>query len=115
MEIISQKGGIIMPAVESVRKSSRAMKAKVAERYVEFTYYAPKAKKVYLAGKFNGWNTSSLPMKKGGDGNWFVKVMLPPGKHEYKYFVDNAWSENVSGVDMMPNAFGTANCVMDVK
>lgn len=105
-----------MPGLENVRKSgSQAMKAKVVERYVEFSYYAPKAKKVCLAGKFNAWNTKSLPMKKDNDGTWRVKVMLPPGLHEYKYFVDNAWSESVPGAEMTQNAFGTSNCVMNVK
>lgn len=32
---------------------------------VEFTYHAPDAKRVCMAGKFNDWNTKSLPMKKG--------------------------------------------------
>jgi 1,4-alpha-glucan branching enzyme len=105
-----------MPGLESVRKSgSQAMKTKALERYVEFSYSAPNAKKVCLAGKFNAWNTKSLPMKKDNDGTWKVKVMLPPGRHEYKFFVDNAWSENVPGAEMMQNAFGTGNCVMNVK
>jgi 1,4-alpha-glucan branching enzyme len=105
-----------MPGLENVRKlGSSIMKSKAAERNVEFTYHAPNAKKVCLAGKFNAWNTKSMPMQKGSDGTWRVKVMLPPGQHEYKYFVDNAWSENVPGAEMMHNAFGTSNCVMNVK
>ncbi len=105
-----------MPSLESVKKSvSSGMKSKAREQYVEFTYFAPNAKKVCLAGTFNAWNTKALPMQKGNDGTWKVKVMLPPGKHEYKYFVDNAWSERVPGAEMMPNAFGTSNCVMAVK
>ena len=105
-----------MPAVESVRKVTESvLKSKAVERYVEFTCYAPNAKKVCLAGKFNALNTKSLPMKKGSDGNWRIKVLLSPGKHEYKYFVDNAWNESIAGAEMMPNAFGTSNYVMEVK
>ncbi len=105
-----------MPAVESVKKFKESiMKSKSAEQSVEFAYHAPNAKKVCLAGKFNAWNTKSLPMKKGNDGTWRIKIMLAPGKHEYKYFVDDAWSENVPGAEMMTNAFGTHNYVMSVK
>lgn len=105
-----------MPAVESVRKSGTpVMKSKAVEQFVEFAYYAPKAKKVCLAGKFNAWNTASLPMKKGNDGMWRIKILLAPGTHEYKYFADNAWCEKVPGAGTMPNPFGTCNYVMDVK
>jgi len=105
-----------MPALESVRKSgANVMKSKPAQQDVEFTYYAPNAKKACLAGKFNSWNTKSLPMKKDNNGTWRVKVKLPPGKHEYKYFVDNAWCETVPGAEMIQNAFGSSDYVMDVK
>jgi 1,4-alpha-glucan branching enzyme len=35
---------------------------------VEFGLYAPEAKKDYIAGKFNDWNTRQYPMKKGKMG-----------------------------------------------
>lgn len=107
-----------MAMVEAVKKMKEsgipsAMQGK--EQVVEFTYNAPMAKKVCLAGKFNSWNTSSLPMKKGKDGIWRISIKLQPGRHEYKYFVDNAWAQNEPCSDKVPNAFGTYNCVMGVR
>eukprot|EP00768_Dysnectes_brevis_P003686 gnl/Dysnectes_brevis/2624_a3170_1509.p1 GENE.gnl/Dysnectes_brevis/2624_a3170_1509~~gnl/Dysnectes_brevis/2624_a3170_1509.p1 ORF type:complete len:265 (-),score=57.69 gnl/Dysnectes_brevis/2624_a3170_1509:87-881(-) len=44
---------------------------------------------VYLAGTFNKWK-ERIPMKKQGDV-WFATRKLPPGRHEYKFIVDNVW------------------------
>jgi hypothetical protein len=41
--------------------------------------------------------------------------MLPPGMHEFKYFVDNAWCKDVHGSEMTPNSFGTSNDAIDVE
>lgn len=81
---------------------------------VEFTFYAPAARRVSLAGKFNDWNTTSMPMKKDKDGTWRTTVKLMPGRYEYKYFVDGSWAQDVPGAEMVPNAFGTRNCVIGV-
>jgi 1,4-alpha-glucan branching enzyme len=81
---------------------------------VEFTFHAPEARKVCIAGKFNAWDTHSMPMKKGKDGTWRIKLKLPPGKHEYKYFVDGAWASDLKCSELVPNPFGTNNCVISV-
>jgi 1,4-alpha-glucan branching enzyme len=52
----------------------------------EFRYKAPDAKSVDLMCEFNGWK--AVPMTKGDDGVWTVKVTLPSGKHAYKFLVD---------------------------
>lgn len=52
----------------------------------EFRYKAPNAKTVDLMCEFNGWK--AVPMTKGDDGVWTVKVDLPSGKHAYKFLVD---------------------------
>ena len=56
-----------------------------------------------------------MPMKKGRDGTWRIKVKLPPGKHEFKYFIDGAWAQNIPGTEMVPNPFGTYNGVIGVE
>ncbi len=80
---------------------------------VEFALNVPEAHEVHLAGSFNDWNTESLPLKKERDGMWKIKVKLPKGRHEYKYFIDGKWSQNMS-CTMAPNVFGTNNCVVAV-
>ena len=78
-------GGIHMEALEVVRsmkESLRKHRTIGTKHEVDFTFAAPKAKKVCIAGKFNEWNTSSTPMKKGKDGTWKTKLKLAPGQYE---------------------------------
>ena len=84
-------------------------------REVEFTFSAPEAKKVCIAGTFNAWNTKSIPMKKDKGGTWRSTVKLSPGMYEYKYCVDGAWAQDIRGAEVVPNAFGTYNSVIRVE
>jgi 1,4-alpha-glucan branching enzyme len=88
---------------------------KVRKKTVEFTYTAPDAKKVFLAGEFNNWDPESLPMKKGKDGVWRTKIKLAPGRYEYKFFADNAWVEHLPGVELSSNPLGSQNFIHWVK
>lgn len=82
---------------------------------VEFKLYAPSAKKVVLSGSFNKWDTKKLTGKKDSKGNWIIKTVLKPGKHEYKFFVDGIWQNDNNCTSCIPNAFGTHNCLVEVK
>lgn len=82
---------------------------------MEFSFQAPEAKEVFVAGEFNQWDAQSMPMKKGKNGNWKIKTSLPPGRYEYKFFVDNQWVEDLPGTELVPNPFGTQNCVLRVE
>jgi len=88
---------------------------KATKKTAEFAFRAPDAKEVFLAGEFNGWDNQSLPMKKYKDGIWKTKVKLPPGRHEYKFFADNAWVESLPGVEQVSNPLGTRNFIVLVK
>ena len=82
---------------------------------VEFNLHAPQAKKVSLAGNFNNWNTRDLSAKKDSRGNWKAKVALKPGRYEYKFFVDGSWFSDPRCTACVSNAFGSQNCVIEVK
>ncbi len=84
-------------------------------RTTEFRFYAPQAKRVSLAGTFNNWNTRRLLAKKDSRGNWAVKVNLKPGRYEYKFFVDGSWLTDPRCTVHVPNAFGSNNCLIEVK
>jgi 1,4-alpha-glucan branching enzyme len=81
---------------------------------VAFTFHMPEARKVCIAGNFNAWNTKSSPMKKRKDGTWRIKLELSAGKYEYRYFVDGVWASDQSCEELVPNVFGTSNCVISV-
>jgi 1,4-alpha-glucan branching enzyme len=101
-------------AVKKMRESISGPQMTGDKHEVEFTCHASMARKVCIAGNFNAWNMSSMPMKKEKDGTWRIKLKLSPGKYEYKYFVDGAWASDQSCSEFVPNPFGTDNCVISV-
>jgi hypothetical protein len=48
------------------------------------------AKKVFLAGTFNKWMPTDLPMTKT-DSGWLANVKLGAGKYLYKFIIDDDW------------------------
>jgi 1,4-alpha-glucan branching enzyme len=86
-------------------------KSKVLTRGVEFEFPAPQAKKVYLAGNFNDWDTRQTPMIKDRKGIWRATLQLEAGKYEYRFFVDGQWENDPSCTSWVPNEFGTQNCL----
>ena len=81
----------------------------------QFKLYAPKAKKVSLAGDFNKWSTKEHSAKKDTKGNWSAKIALKPGKYEYKFIVDGNWLNDPSNNMLITNTYGTQNSVIEVK
>lgn len=85
-------------------------------RSATFKLFAPKAKRVSLAGSFNNWDTKALTARKDLKGNWTKKVTLKPGRHEYKFFVDGSWVNDPNcSCGCVINSFGTQNCVIEIK
>jgi len=99
----------------AAKKSTGATKTKVLTRKVPFEFPAPEAQKVYLAGDFNYWDSSSNPMKKDKKGIWKISLSLKPGRYEYRFLVDGNWENDPSCCDCVPNEFGSQNCVRIVE
>ena len=75
---------------------------------------------VFLAGSFNDWDPTRTPMDPQGDGSWQAELELAPGRYEYKFIVDGAWScepgrPDAECADCVPNPFGTMNRVIEVS
>jgi len=104
-----------MATGETVKKIKEPTRKSATAKQIEFSFHAPEAKKVYLAGTFNDWNTKLMLMKKGKDGVWRIAVKLAPGKYEYKFFVDGTWAHDVPRAESVPNPFGTRNCVLSIE
>lgn len=80
-----------------------------------FSLFAPSAKKVSVGGSFNDWNPKEFMARKDASGNWSVKVELNPGTYEYKFFVDDSWTNDPKCNSCVANSFGTTNCIIEVK
>lgn len=77
-----------------------------ANDVVTFTYFAPSAAYVSVAGNFNHWNPKSMPMHKDEDGVWRLNVILEPGPCDYQFFVDGVWHDDPSELRQMNKGTG---------
>jgi 1,4-alpha-glucan branching enzyme len=82
---------------------------------VSFSFMAPHAESVLIAGDFNDWNPTSHPMKRDKKGVWKASLNLAPGTYQYRFFVDGEWQSDPSCTDCVENQFGTLNCVKKVE
>lgn len=99
------------------RAKTPAKKGKSAAKQngVEFVCdLNPDAKEVFLAGEFNGWDTSSDKLVKR-KGVFKKKMLLAPGEYQYKFVVDGEWHCDPLAPKQVPNDFGTLNSVVHVE
>ena len=72
------------------------------------------ASEVILTGSFNNWDEHQLKMKKT-DSGWTQTMILPGGKHHYKYIVDGEWKVDPENTIMEYDGEGHINSVCMVK
>jgi 1,4-alpha-glucan branching enzyme len=91
-----------------------AAKAADSRRKVTFTYFAPEAATVLVAGDFTKWESSPIRLVKETTGQWKATVALAPGKYQYRLLVDGHWQNDPACPEVQPNEFGSQNCVLSV-
>ena len=80
---------------------------------VRFTYRPSNgAKRVALAGDFNGWQPTRMKRQKGGA--FAATVPLHPGTHEYRFVVDGEWVPDPDHEQHVPNPYGSVNSLAEV-
>ena len=87
---------------------------KTGKKRVTFSYHAPHADLVCVAGTFNDWDSSNRPMKKKGEGNWKCLMYLPTGTYEYRFVVDGVWTDDPQCLHRRPNQYGGVNCILEI-
>ena len=56
-----------------------------------FAYSNDTANAVYVAGEFNSWSATSLPMTRTNDWLWQASARIKPGTYGYKFVADKDW------------------------
>ena len=80
---------------------------------VRFVFVAPYASRVSLVGDFNGWNASSMPMRRSSDGRaWLLDVPLAPGRHVYAFIVDGDLAPDPAAPRAGDDDFGVPTSVV---
>ncbi|HEY0705838.1 MAG TPA: isoamylase early set domain-containing protein [Polyangia bacterium] len=80
---------------------------------VRFVLVAKGARKVSIAGDFNGWNAEGTVLENAdGQGTFVATVPLGRGAHEYMFLVDGKWLTDPAASETRPDGFGRANAVL---
>ena len=88
---------------------------KTKGKRVQFTFSAEPASWVYVAGTFNDWDPERNRMRSNpGTGEYRTSLVLPPGRHEYKFVVNGEWHVDPNCADWVPNSHGSLNSVICV-
>ena len=82
---------------------------------VVFSVKFEQAKKVLLAGDFNGWSAMGTPMHiNGRPGAWTAKLPLPRGRYRYRLIVDGQWMTDPNNKYVETNEYGELNNIVEV-
>ena len=76
-----------------------------------FKISGDKAKEAYVCGTFSNWE--KIPMVRT-QKDFFALVDLPVGEHQFKYFVDNEWT-NDKNLPTVDNDQGSRNNVISIQ
>jgi len=98
---------------KSIRRSNN--KQKSVPQTVHFELTNPSARKVCLAGNFNGWEPETAEMIPLGGGKWEKDMTLPPGTYEYRLVVDGKWMPDPNADHSVMNPFGERNSVLTIS
>ena len=82
---------------------------------VELEYPGPPGREVFVAGTFNDWDPRAKPMKPDVDGGYYAILMLPKGKHEYKFIEDGHWRADPTNAAWTCDGLGGMNSVLEVR
>lgn len=79
---------------------------------VRFVLNVKGARKVAVAGDFNGWDAAATPLEDAdGRGVFATTVPLPRGAHHYMFVVDGAWIPDPAA-EQRPDGFGRTNAIL---
>ncbi|MBZ0157070.1 MAG: hypothetical protein K8I29_12770 [Alphaproteobacteria bacterium] len=83
---------------------------------VTFTFHAPHAETVSIAGDFNRWSEEQGTMKREPNGLWTIEIPLPPGTYQYMFVVDGkTWVPDPRADVYRDDGFGNRNSVVRIS
>ena len=82
------------------------MTTRMRDSEIEFHFFRPQARHVFLVGDFNGWNRSVTPMTPTESGEWIHTMNLPCGIYQFKYLADDEWFLDYAAFGLEKGPFG---------
>lgn len=82
-------------------------------RKIDFQVTTEPGSEVFVAGSFNNWNPTQYRMRDNpGSGHCKTTLVLPAGRHEYKFVVNGEWCADPDCAESAPNDQGSLNSVI---
>jgi alpha-amylase/alpha-mannosidase (GH57 family) len=82
---------------------------------IVFTFEAPGAGQVYIAGEFNNWVPTGAAMSQVEEGLWQITLPLRPGAYQYKFVIDGStWQEDPESPGYVPDPYGGRNSIVTI-
>ena len=87
-----------------------------ADGTIEFAYFRPSARRVCIAGDFNGWRTDTHLFTCDDRGWWTLRLKLPTGEYRFKYVVDSElWEADFAANGVENDRHGGWNSILRVE
>ena len=90
-----------------------AQSSLAGKKRVKFEVQAEKGNQVYVAGSFNRWNPAK-DKSTFKNGKYGATILLPKGRHEYKFVINDVWCVDPECSEWVPNGLGSLNSVVTV-
>ena len=98
------------------KKESKKQSSTAGRKRLIFGVRANPGSDVYISGTFNSWNGEAKKLKDStGNGDYSISLLIPPGKHEYKFVINGEWHVDPECKDWTINEHGTLNSVIRVE
>lgn len=111
-QVIGKQAGTDMA---KTKKKTSKQSTTTGRKSVKFQVREKPGTNIYVSGSFNNWDGEAKQMKDIDDnGEYYVSLLLSPGKHEYKFVVNGEWHIDTSCPLWVINEYGTLNSVVEV-
>jgi chromosome partitioning protein len=107
--------GVAEPVKTTRQKIDEFYGVKQVGDDVMFAAKFDSARKVLIAGDFNGWSIMGTPMQPSSPGMWTTTLPLPKGRYRYRFIVDGNWVTDPANTYVESNQFGELNSVVEVE
>ena len=85
----------------------------LTESGVEFVQPGALGRRVEVAGSFSNWQPIEL-VHDTQSATHAIRLVLPPGRHEYRLIVDGTWTADPYNTDWILSEFGEPHSLVDV-
>jgi len=86
----------------------------MASKKVRFEIQAEPGSEVYVTGTFNSWNPKQNRLKEK-NGVYSATLLLPKGRHEYKFVINEVWCVDPKCQEWVPNNCGSLNSIINLE